>query len=398
MVKRPPKKRPPPPTTTTTTTTTTSPPLFQPPTSTALSTLLSTFPTPHIYILTLDPTPPSHRLQLFLPLLLFNTLLIALLAWRITTILPTYLSLFTSTPSTDSPKDLIWVIMQRMSMFFIDGIIFGRYIAEWPWEFFVGRRLGSCFGWRYTLGFFPAEEEREVVVRRSRRWADEASVRSELLLSSSSSSLACDEDVVGVAGTMEQENPQATSINDGNTILSNAIGETHLKSKNALLLTNKHWSLYFRGMLHAHSLLHPPQFNNICADLANGPIICIFKDDDNANADEDDKGQWFINRPREHHHTRLRKKEANDDDGGKKLRAFKDLLTAMGREGLFFRWVEVMQYESHSSSFEQRREKDGEESYRTRVVKASRELFAGQGVSWDEVIDGIGGVDGLFGM
>ena len=70
---------------------------------------------------------------------------------------------------------------------------------------------------------------------------------------------------------------------------------------------------------------------------------------------------------------------------------FKDLLTAMGREGLFFRWVEVMQYESSI-------EEGFTSGRREKVIRVSRELFEREGVSWDEVVDGIGGLEGLFGM
>lgn len=72
----------------------------------------------------------------------------------------------------------------------------------------------------------------------------------------------------------------------------------------------------------------------------------------------------------------------------------KDMLTSVGKEGVFFRWVELMQRES-------RREGEGKGFSRERreeVVGRCRELFEEMGVSWDEVMQGIGGVDGLPGM
>ncbi|KAI4220679.1 MAG: hypothetical protein L6R36_007454 [Xanthoria steineri] len=137
------------------------------------------------------------------------------------------------------------------------------------------------------------------------------------------------------------------------------------------------WDLYYSGMVAAHSLSSEiPQWGEL---EKPGPIICVF--DPACEAwrvwlpwDDDDNND--INQA---------------EEGGSKLRRFKDLLTAMGREGLFFCWVELMQYETHS-------EGAFTEAKREKAIAASRSLFAGVGVNWDEVIDGIGGLDGLPGM
>ncbi|CAL8578091.1 hypothetical protein XPA_003892 [Xanthoria parietina] len=94
------------------------------------------------------PTSPSHRRQIFLVPLLFNTLLLLLLTYRLTTALTTYLALFASIlgyqspssinlPSTPFPQ-IIQIIAQRMAMFTFDGLILARYVAEWPLLFFWG--------------------------------------------------------------------------------------------------------------------------------------------------------------------------------------------------------------------------------------------------------------------
>ena len=221
-------------------------------------------------------------------------------------------------------------------------------------------------GCRLRIGFPPVGQE--VIVRRSRRWAsDIVAVRSTLLSGISNQAASKQE---------EQEKEKGKPLK----IIKTATAKPRLRSKSGMSLIDSEWDLYYSGMVAAHSLTSEtsqwPELEKA------GPVICVFDpaceawrlwrpwDDDDDNDDND------INQ---------------EEGGGSKLRRFKDLLTAMGREGLFFRWVELMQYETHSEGAftEARREK---------AIAASRTLFAGVGVSWDEVIDGIGGLDGLPGM
>lgn len=71
--------------------------------------------------------------------------------------------------------------------------------------------------------------------------------------------------------------------------------------------------------------------------------------------------------------------------------AFKDRLTAIGKENLFFRWIELIQYESSQpGGFTPERQQDA-------VVKA-KELFERQGVDFEQFIKDIGGLDGIPGL
>ncbi|CAL8578092.1 hypothetical protein XPA_003893 [Xanthoria parietina] len=157
-------------------------------------------------------------------------------------------------------------------------------------------------------------------------------------------------------------------------IIKTATAKPRLRSKSGMSLIDSEWDLYYSGIVAAHSLTSE---TSQWAELEKaGPVICVF--DPACEA-------WRVWRPWDDDDSN------QEEEGGSKLRLFKDLLTAMGREGLFFRWVELMQYETHSEGAftEARREK---------AIAASRTLFAGVGVNWDEVIDGIGGLDGLPGM
>ncbi|KAL8726684.1 MAG: hypothetical protein Q9166_006552 [cf. Caloplaca sp. 2 TL-2023] len=348
--------------------------------SPALTTLLSTFPQEFIYILHLDSTPPSHRKQLFALPLIFNTLLVVLLLWRTYHAFPTYLALFAAVigyPSSEAVnfkeiglEGVIWILVERMGMFFLDGIVLGRYVAEWPIDFFWGARLGSALGWRWRVGF--AEAGREVVVRRSRRWADSPAVRTSLYDGGDRENCREEKHEKGAAcGEVAEEK------------VLTAVRREWVREKSGLLMIDKDWDLYYRGMVSAHDLLSKGSLK--WEELEKGgPVVCVYRQEKN-----EEEGDWLIRQPWE------------DDDSikeeaeGGKLRVFKDILTAMGKENLFFRWVEVMQYESSTIGAKGRgmtRER------RERMVQVSRDLFEGQGVNWDEVIDGIGGVDGLPGM
>ncbi|KAL8757420.1 MAG: hypothetical protein Q9184_004209 [Pyrenodesmia sp. 2 TL-2023] len=334
------------------------PPTFTTP-SPSLLRLLSTLPHPHIYILSLDHTPPSHRLLLFSILLIFNTILALLLLYRFYIALPTYLALIlpifgyptpTTTTAATSSKEIIQLVIYRMSMFFLDGIVLGRWIAEWPYNFF----LNGCLAWRLRIGLPPAG--REIIVRRSRRWAEQPSL--------------------GIVEGREWWNEDPSQ--DQKVIwdhIREACKRDAVEGKSALQLGARDWELWAQGMVDGHFLLGKGEVG--WEELEGGPVVGVWGRE---------RG-WCVWRPWGE------EEEKEGKAGGEKLRLFKDLLTAMGKEGLFFRWVEVMQDE---------RGGDGEEGFarerRQRAVGRSRKLFEEQGLDWDLVMDGVGGVDGLLGM
>lgn len=70
---------------------------------------------------------------------------------------------------------------------------------------------------------------------------------------------------------------------------------------------------------------------------------------------------------------------------------FKDKLTSMGKENLFFSWVELIQFEtSQPGGFTKDRQ--------TRTMGRAKELFEAQGVDFDQFWKEVGGTDGLPGM
>jgi hypothetical protein len=82
---------------------------------------------------------------------------------------------------------------------------------------------------------------------------------------------------------------------------------------------------------------------------------------------------------------------AKEEEGRRKIIAFKDELTALGKENLFFRWIELIQFEStQPGGF-------GPEQQQRAMAKA-KVLFEAQGVDFDKFWDKIGGLQGLPGM
>lgn len=75
----------------------------------------------------------------------------------------------------------------------------------------------------------------------------------------------------------------------------------------------------------------------------------------------------------------------------RKIVAFKDELTSLGKENLFFRWIELVQFESSQpGGF-------GPERQRKTMAKA-KEMFEAQGIDFDQLFARIGGMEGMPGM
>jgi len=81
--------------------------------------------------------------------------------------------------------------------------------------------------------------------------------------------------------------------------------------------------------------------------------------------------------------------EGAEEDTRKRIVALKDKLTAMGRENLFFRWIEIVQYESSSGDFTPERQRA--------TLKKVEKAFDEQGVNFKELVESVGGMEGMPG-
>lgn len=80
-----------------------------------------------------------------------------------------------------------------------------------------------------------------------------------------------------------------------------------------------------------------------------------------------------------------------EEEGRKKIMAFKDELTAIGKENLFFRWIELIQFEaSQPGGFGPERQAD--------AVAKAKEMFEAQGVDFEQFWLKIGGMNHMPGF
>ena len=84
--------------------------------------------------------------------------------------------------------------------------------------------------------------------------------------------------------------------------------------------------------------------------------------------------------------------DGEGDEGTRKLQLVKDKLTKMGKENLFFRWIEVVQSEtSQPGGFTVEKQK--------KAVRKIREEFEEKGVDFDEFWDDVdGGIESMPGL
>jgi hypothetical protein len=302
----------------------------------------STLDPTHIYITHIDPHPYALKRRVFVVPVLMNICFAALLLWRLVVALPTYFGIFISTLGHHSEhkidiKETSWnglmsVIMSRTFLFFMDYSL-AKFVLPWPLEFFYGAPSNPV-AWRRKNGF----KDKEVIVRVSRKWDAELQ-----------------------PGWME---------NDEVTIkerIMPALGPK-VQTKTGYLLMDKYWDLGFAEMIHAHALL----------------------DSGTLKMEDFEKTVW-IHSPSYGWSMWKVDGDRPDVQSTQKISLFKDKLTAMGKENLFYRWVELIQYESSlPGGF-------GPERQKVAMQKA-KALFEKQGVDFEKFWEEVGGPEGLPGM
>jgi hypothetical protein len=318
----------------------TPPPVLRP--------FLETLNPKHVYITHIDTQPKALKQRIFVVPVLMNVVITGLLLWRARVALPYYGALLLSILGYDNqfrvdvkqqPWDsLLDIAMGRTFMFFIDFAL-ARFVLAWPLDFFLGGSAGSPVKWRRSVGY----QEKEIVVRRSRRW-DETLPKNWL-----------DEEA---DGTVYKER------------IMPAVDKKWCRDKTSYLMIDKNWDLDFAGMVTAHDLVK--QGKATLEDFQKSVIVY-----------SEDHG-WLV-------WPLWKLDEGSEEEARKKIVVFKDKLTAMGKENLFFRWVELIQFEtSQPGGFTPERQ--------AHTMKQAKELFESQGVDFDQFWKEIGGVQGLPGM
>ncbi|KAL6711168.1 hypothetical protein ACN47E_005699 [Coniothyrium glycines] len=323
-----------------------------------LDPLLSRLDPSSVYIIHTDTLPVLHKRNIFAVPIFLNLLFAVLLLWRLYYALPHYwqilMSVLGNQNSTtiyfgsNSWGSLIYKIGKRMIMFTLDFMLF-RIVGPWPWSFFL-ERPGNPISWRWAVGF----REEEIYVRENRGWKAV--------------------DLLGVAegssGKAGQESPFFK------TRILPAVDKRRLAEKTGYLLMDKDWDLDFFGMTVATSLADKKEIEK---DYLRKSVFVFVGD---TTSDEGlDAGKWAI-------WDCSKLDEGSETEAREKVIQFKDKLTAMGKENLFFRWVELIQFESSApGGFTKERQ--------VAAAEKAKKMFEEQGVDWEEFSRDIDGMPSM---
>ncbi|KAL2128115.1 hypothetical protein VTI74DRAFT_9638 [Chaetomium olivicolor] len=328
------------------------------PAPSALAPFLSTLPKSHVYITHLDRRPASFKRKIFLVPVAMNIAVALLFAWRMHYIAPYYLALLTSAlghanDTTLRAADLSYgelarVVSRRALTFFLDFVL-AVFVWPWPYEFVVGTTgRGSPTRWRWRVGF----RGEEVYVRRSRESWDKILREGGLDLFDASAREArmAREEVLGR--------------------VRKATAPMFMAQKTGYLTMDGDWDLDWRGMADATRLvdkkevalealqnvvvLHHQRFGWVSVDLGIGET-------------------------------------AEQDERRRQVMAFRDALRLLGKEDLFFRWVEMIQFETtQPGGFTTEKQ--------VAAAKKIRDMFKENGVDFDGLWKETVGTEGLAGM
>jgi hypothetical protein len=310
---------------------TTPPPSLRP--------FLETLNPKHIYITHIDTHPKNLKFRVFLMTAALNLAIAFGLIWRVLIIMPWYSQVlmamwgYENERAIDIPRFGLFGVMNetthRAFTFLVDFILI-KVFVPWPLDFFVG--YGSPTTWRLGTGF----QEKEIGVRRSRKWDQDLPKN---WLSESSDGVIYKERVMP------------------------AIDRQWISTKTSYLMQDKSWDLDFAAMTIAQQFVK--NGTNKLEDFQKTVIVY-----------SEDHG-WIVWQV-------WKLDEGSQDEGRRKILELKEKLIALDKEDLFYRWIEVIQYEtSQEGGFTEERQ--------AKAMKAARDLFKSQGVDFDEIWKSIGG-------
>jgi hypothetical protein len=322
-----------------------------------LSALLSTFSRDTVYITHIDTHPAWFKKRIFSVPVLLNLGIALVLLWRAWYIAPYYWAIVLSVLGNQNDTtiyyahttwgQLSWKVVKRMLSFLLDFVLF-RIVGPWPFSFFL-ETPGNPVWWRCKVGF----RDEEVYVRQSRGWGAE--------------------DLLGAAeGSTGKAGKDSPFFK---TRILPALDKERLREKTGYLLMDADFDLDFYGMIAATQLLDR---KTISPALLRKSVFVYVGDLKSPIPN----GQWAM-------WECSKLDEGSDTEARNKLLQFKDKLTAMGKESVFFKWVELIQYESNApGGFTPERQVEAAEK--------AKKMFEAEGVNWEEFSRDIGGMEGVM--
>ncbi|KAF2663915.1 hypothetical protein BT63DRAFT_114589 [Microthyrium microscopicum] len=286
----------------------------------SLKPFLATLSKSSVYITHIDPHPASFKRQIFAVPVLLNILFLVFLAARAAYILPWYTSALKFLITLDEPairsmyaggiKSLLIREIRHFVTVLLDYALIA-IVLPWPWSFFFARP-GNPIAWRWHVGF----KDKELVVRVSRDWSAE--------------------DLVG--GEKKGGESAFWKTRVMAAVQMDVIGKT------GYLLMGKDWDLDFAGMVVGQKMVD--EKGGIKMDEVNGKLWCWWTPKVGA-------GEWVVwdfrrdlYGVKEDAEAGAEREVGDVDEGRRMIMKFKDKLEEMGKEELFYKWVELIQWES----------------------------------------------------
>ncbi|CAH0015883.1 unnamed protein product [Clonostachys rhizophaga] len=299
-----------------------------------LQPFIDTLSSKHVYVAHIDSKPAAFKRKLFLVPIAMNIGVVALFALRMYYIVPYYWKLMMSgfgNPNettfpveTSTWAELGFEILKRGFTMFFDFLLF-VFVWPWPVEFVAGVAHGNPTRWRWNVGF----REKEIYVRRSRDWD------------------------VGLGDILKHDESRRIFT----AYIQQATSPMLQEQKTGYLLMNGQWDLDWDAMVYAHALVDKKDI----ALEAFRTVVLVHHQDHG----------WLC------YDTKL-SSSAEEDEKRRQVFAFRDALAAMGKDKLFYRWVEIVQFEStQPGGFGPEKQEE--------AAKNIRELFLKDGVDFDKL-------------
>ncbi|KAL5606418.1 hypothetical protein BROUX41_002834 [Berkeleyomyces rouxiae] len=258
----------------------------------------------HVYITHIDEHPVDYKRKIFFFSVGLNILIVLLFALRMQSVLPFYWGLIRAALDSApgdmfNPKDagwesIFWEGLKRATTMSIDLALF-IFVWPWPVEFCMGSKHGNPVNWRFLTGF----RKQEVAVRRSQDW---------------------DKSLGPIF-----EKPDI--LNNFMIVVRAAIAPSWISRKTAYLMINSEWGLDWDLMMVATAMVD--QKDVVVEDFDR--VVLMHHKDFGWLVAVLEKGQ-----------------EETSVLHKRQVLAFKQALTALNKENLFYRWVEIVQYEASS--------------------------------------------------
>lgn len=241
-------------------------------------------------------------------------------------------------------------------MFFFDFALY-QFVVTWPLDFFRwGQPLGPAI-WRWKIGY----KAREVVVRRSRRWGEQIFAGEYK-----------DEAVLGegqIGGKVYKER------------VLPGIDAAWVRGRTGMSMLDQNWDLWYQGMAEAQMLIEKDQIK--IKDF-NSRMVVV----------HESKRGWLIwkcdnDEPNDGNNN-------NNNNDAEKIKKIKTRLDTMGKEGLFWKWIEMVQFETEMN--DENNTTVGAAAVRERLRRKGRDLFAREGVDFDDFWKKVGGLEDMTGL